>query len=178
VPTLTNPFKDNLVSEARRVEEDGLYSSKGHYAAADRWRSVHLWIGVPTAFLTALAGLVIVGGPAEVKGVSVDVVFGLVAITGAVSTAVMTFLGPEKRSTSHQYAADRYNALKGRARRFCEIDVHRSFTDEELANRLEVLVKERDELNQSSPLISQRAYQKAKESIDEGQATYKADKDQ
>jgi hypothetical protein len=175
---LPDSLKDNLVREARRVEEDSLYSSKGHYAAADRWRSVHLWIGAPTAVLTVLAGLVIVGGPATVKGVSVDIVIGTVAIAAGISTAVMTFLGPEKRSTSHQNAGDRYNALKGRARRFCEIDVHISFSDEELTNRLETLVKERDELNQLSPLIPDRTYEEAKKGIAAGQATYRTDKNQ
>jgi hypothetical protein len=164
-----------LVKEARRTEEDGLYSSKGHYAAADWWRSVHLWIGVPTAILTGLAGAAIIGGPSEIWSIPVDLIFGLVAIAGAVSTAVMTFLGPEKRSNSHQTAADRYNVLKGHARRFYEIDVHRSFSDDELADRLEALVKERDDLNQSSPLIPERAYEKAKKGIEAGQAAYQAD---
>jgi hypothetical protein len=161
---LSDPFKDQLIREARRVEEDTLYSSIGHCATADRWRSVLLLIGVPAAILTGLAGLVIVGGPAEIKGISVDLVFGLIAIVGAISTAVMTFLGPEKRSTAHQHAADRYNALKGRARRFYEIDLHRSFNNEELADRLEALAEERDELNQSSPLIPDRAFKKSEES--------------
>lgn len=164
-----------MVQEAKRLEEDGLYSSKGHYAAADRWRSVHLYIGLPTAVLTGLAGVIIVAGPAEVRGVNLDLITGLVALVAAVSTAVMTFLGPEKRSASHQTVGDRYNSLKGRARRFYGIDVHRSFTLDELADRLESLAKERDELNQSGPLIPERAYKKAKKGIEDGQATYEAD---
>lgn len=172
---MPEPLKDSLIREARRVEEDGLYSSKGHYAAADSWRSVHLFIGVPSAVLTTLAGIVVVGGPAEIAGISADLVLGLVTIAGGVSTAVLTFLGPEKRSTAHQTAADRYNALKARSRRFREIEVNRASTDDELSNRLEALVKERDDLNQSSPLIPTRAYKKGKKGIAEGQATYGAD---
>lgn len=175
---MSDPLKDNLVKESRRIEEDTLYSSKGHYAAADSWRSLHLTIGVPTAIFTGLAGLVIVGGPAEIRGISVDLVFGIVAIMGAVSTAVMTFLGPEKRSTTHQDAGNRYNALKGRARRFREIDVHRSFSNEELAYRLEALAETRDELNQSSPLIPERAFKKGRKGVEAGQSTYEVDKDQ
>lgn len=168
-------LRDRLTKEARRVEEDGLYSSKGHYAAADWWRNVHLWIGVPTAILTGLAGAVIVGGPSEVRGVSLNLVFGLIAIAGAVSTAVMTFLGPEKRSAAHQAAADGYNALKGRARRLHELDVHRPFADDELSDRLEALVKERDDLNRSSPLVPTKAFDRARKNVEAGQATYRAD---
>lgn len=169
-------LRESLILEARRLEEDSLFSSKGHYAAADWWRSRHLWIGVPTAVLTGLAGAVILAGPAQLWGVSLDVIFGLVALAGAVSTAVMTFLEPEKRSASHQSAADRYNSLKGRARRFYEIDVHRSITVDALADRLESMTEERDGLNQSSPLIPEKAYEKAKAGIESGQATYEADK--
>lgn len=160
------------MQEAQRVEEDVLHSSKGHYAAAERWRNVHLRAGVPTAVLTAIAGLVIVGGPAALWGISLNAIFGLVAIAGAVSTAVMTFLGPEKRSIDHQSAADRYNSLRGRARRFREMDVHRSFTGDELSSRLETLVQDRDELNKTSPLIPNSAYEKAKRGLEAGEATY------
>lgn len=168
-------LRNGSTREARRVEEDTLYSSKGHYAAADWWRNVHLWIGVPTAILTGLAGAVIVGGPSDVRGVPLDLVFGMVAIAGAVSTAVMTFLGPERRSAAHQAAADEYNALKGRARRFHELDVHRSFADDELSARLDALVKERDDLNRSSPLVPTRAFKRAQKNVEAGQATYLAD---
>lgn len=67
---MSETFRDGLVQEAERLEEDTLHSSKSHYAASERWRNVHLWVGVPTAALTAIAGLVIVAGPAEVRGAS------------------------------------------------------------------------------------------------------------
>ncbi len=172
---MSDTLRENFVREARRIEEDALHSSKGHYAASERWRNVHLWVGVPTAALTAIAGLVIVGGPEEVRGVPLDAVFGLVAIAGAVSTAVMTFLGPEKRSTEHRIAGDRYNALKGRARRFREIDALRPHADDELSERLDALVAERDGLNQSSTLIPKSAYEKAKKGIEAGEATHEVD---
>ena len=160
---MSDSLKNNLVKEAWRIEEDTRYSSKGHYAAADGWRSLHLYIGVPTATFTGLAGLVIVGGPAEIRGFSVYLVFGMIAILGAVSTAVMTFLGPEKRSSAHQDAGNRYNALKSRARRFREIDVYRSFTYEELAQRLEALAETRDELESVEPLDTKESLQEGSE---------------
>ncbi len=175
---MSEPLRDKLVKESRRVEEDTLHSSKGHYAAAERWRNVHFRIGVPTAIATGVAGLILVGGPAKVYGVPLDVVFGLVSIAGAVATALMTFLTPDRRTSAHQVAADRYNALKGRARRFHEIDVHRSFSDDELSDRLDALIRERDGLNESSPLIPASAYKKAIQGIDEGQAKYRIDEEQ
>ena len=117
---------------------------------------MHLWIGVPTAILVGIAEIVIVGGPAEVRGISLNAVFELVAIAGAVSTAVVTFLGPERTSNAHRAAGDRCNALKGCARRFREIDVHRSYNNDKLLDRLAVLVKNRDELNELIPFTVER----------------------
>lgn len=172
---MTDSLRDSLGREADRLEEDTLHASKGHYTASERWRNVHLWVGVPTAALTGIAGLVIVAGPAEAWGIPLDAVFGLVAIAGAVSTAVTTFLGPERRSTAHQTAGDKYNGLRGRARRFREIDLRKAFTDNELSERLDAMIKDRDELNESSPLIPVSAYESGKKGIEAGQATYRAD---
>jgi hypothetical protein len=172
---MSGTLRENLIREARRIEEDALLSSKGHYAAAERWRNAHLYTGVPTTALTAIAGLVIVGGPEDFAGVPLDLVFGLVAIAAAISTGVTTFLGPEKQSTEHRAAGECYNALKGRARRFREIDALRPFSDADLSGRLDALVAERDGLNQYSPLIPNRAYEKAKRGIEAGEATYEAD---
>lgn len=169
-------LRRNLVSEAERLEEDSVFSSKGHYAAADYWRNTHLIVGIPTAILTGLAGVVILAGNGEVLGISISLVFGLVALAGAVSTAIMTFLSPQEKSTKHQAAGDNYNSLKGRARRFYDIDIYRtSYNLEQLAERLELLIEKRDELNQASPLIPERAYKKAKKGIEEGQASYETD---
>ncbi len=172
---MASTLKDNLVREAARLEEDTLYTSKGHYAASEQWRNVHLSVGIPTAALTAIAGLVIVVGPTEALGIPLDAVFGLVAVSGAASTAIMTFLGPEKRSTEHHAAGDRYNALKGRARRFREIDIHKTITDDDLSEQLAAMIRERDELNASSPLIPASAFKKARKGIDEGESEYRID---
>ncbi len=164
-----------MIREAGRVEEDALHSSKGHYAASERWRGVHLWVGASSAVLTALAGVVVLGGPEDFVGVPLDAVFGIAAIVAAIATGVLTFLVPEKRSTEHHAAGDRYNALKGRARRFREIDAQRGVTDAELSQRLQDLADERDELNLASPLIPKSARKKAERGIAAGEAAYGVD---
>ena len=52
---MTGDIKDNILKEARRIEEDSLYSAKGQFVAANFWTNFHLWIGVPTAILAAIA---------------------------------------------------------------------------------------------------------------------------
>ena len=38
--------KEKIIKEARRIEEDLLYSSKGHFYAAQFWSKFHLVVGV------------------------------------------------------------------------------------------------------------------------------------
>ena len=131
-------------------------------------------LGVPTAICTSIAGIVIIAGPASFF---VELIFGLVALAGGVCTGLMVFLEPERKSTAHQTAADRYNSLKGRARRLYNVDVNREeLTIEELSERLESLSKERDELNESGPIIPEGAYEKGKKGIEAGQAAYEVDR--
>lgn len=45
-----------LCREAKRLEEDALYSSKGHFNAEDTWVRRNYWLGVPATALGAIAG--------------------------------------------------------------------------------------------------------------------------
>lgn len=45
-----------LCREAERLEEDALYSSKGHFNAEDTWVRRNYWLGVPATALGAIAG--------------------------------------------------------------------------------------------------------------------------
>jgi hypothetical protein len=39
--------REQIIKEAQRMEESLLFTSKGHFAAADFWAKFHLWIGIP-----------------------------------------------------------------------------------------------------------------------------------
>lgn len=44
-----------LCREAERLEEDALYSSKGHFNAEDTWVRRNYWLGVPATALGVIA---------------------------------------------------------------------------------------------------------------------------
>ena len=48
--------QEEVVKEAKRIEESLLFSSKGHFAAAHFWGNFHLWIGIPMVLFSAIAG--------------------------------------------------------------------------------------------------------------------------
>lgn len=165
-------LRENLIEEAKRVEEDALYSAKGHFSAASVWTNVHWWIGALTAAMAAVAG-----GSALSRFDSHNEVAGVLAIIVAATTAVMTFLNPHARADGHHRAGNRYNSLRNRARIFHDVDCEAGGADDEITETLKVVARERDELNEESPQIPGWAYRRAKKGIEQGEAAHKVDQD-
>ncbi len=163
-------IKEKIIKEAKRVEEDSLYSAKGHFIAAHFWTNFHLWIGVPTAILAAIAG-----ASALSQFDNHNIIAGILAIIVTALTAVTTFLNPNEKANSHRNAGNKYNSLRNKARIFYEIDSYREDSDQEATKQLKELAKQRDELTHNSPQIPKWAYKKAKKGIEEGEADYKVD---
>lgn len=163
-------IKEKIMKEARRVEEDSLYSAKGHFIAASFWSNFHLWMGVPTAVLAVIAG-----ASAFLEFASHNIVAGILAIIVTALATVTIFLNPNEKANSHQNAGNRYNSLRNKSRIFCDIYCYGENPDQELVKVLEELVKHRDELNQNSPQIPRWAYEKATKGVEEGEASYKVD---
>lgn len=161
-----NP-RDAIAREARRIEEDCLYSAKAHFIAARTWTNVHLIIGIPSAVLAGGAGVSGFNNQGQLAGV--------LGILAAALASVWTFLNPNESASTHQVAGARYNELRNRARLFREISVLADTADEELQTELKSLARRRDKLNESGPQIPAYAYRRAKRSISKGEADYAAD---
>lgn len=164
-------IKEKIIDEAKRIEEDSLYSSKGHLIAANFWRKCHLWLGIPSSILAAIAG-----GFALAKFESLAVLAGILAIIVTALTTISTFLNPNEKANCHLNSGNQFNELKNKSRIFYEIEPSLQSSDEELAAKLDELARRRDDLNMSSPQIPRQAYDKAKKSIEKGEADYTVDK--
>lgn len=158
-----------LSREAERLEEDALYSSKGHYNAEDTWVRRHYWLGVPATALGAIAGAALIKSQPELASA-----FTLLA---SLLTGLMTFLKPNERAAMHRAAAGQFHALRNDARFFREIELLNSDRLGELPERLKALSSARNELNQKSPPIPRQAFVAARKGIEEGEATHKVDKE-
>jgi len=158
-----------LRREAERLEEDALYSSKGHFNAEDTWVQRNYWLGVPATALGAIAGAALVKSQPELASV-----FALLA---SLLTGLMTFLKPNERASTHRTAAGQFLTLRNEARFFREIELLETEKLRELPERLKVLASTRNELNQKSPIIPRRAFVAARKGIEEGEATHKVDEE-
>lgn len=157
-----------LRREAERLEEDALYSSKGHFNAEDTWVGRNYWLGIPATTLGAIAGAALVKSQPEWASA-----FTLLA---SLLTGLMTFLKSNERAAMHRAAAGQFLALRNDARFFREIELLDSDRLDELPERLKALSSTRNELNQQSPSIPRRAFAAARRGIKEGEATHKVDK--
>lgn len=164
-------IREKTRAEAKRVEEDTLFSAKRHFITASFWSKLHFWIGVPTAVLAALAGV-----SALSQFDNHNIVAGVIAIIVAALTALTTFLDPNGKANTHHNAGNLYNALRNRARIFYEIDSCVDCSDRELIDQLKELTNQRDELNQNSPITPKWVFGTARASIEGGEAAYQIDK--
>lgn len=162
---MDSEFLCEYQKEGARIEEDSIHSAKGHYNTSDRWRHVHLWIGIPNAILAAVAGLKAFEGA--------DIMAGTLALIVAAIAALYTFLNPGDRASTHRRCAGEYLSLRNQSRIFVNITSRSSDSDHEIKTRFEELVSKRDNLNATSPQIPDWAFKKAKSGIDAGEATYK-----
>jgi len=163
--------KDEIIKEAKRIEESLLVSSKGHFAASHFWGNFHLWIGVPVVLLSAVAG-----ASALSQFDPSHIIAGLISIVVAALSGMMTFLNPNEKASVHLNAGNNYDSLQNKIRIFWSIDCWRDESEQVLTERLKYFSEQKDKLNQSCPQIPRWAYNIARKGIEEGQGDYRVDK--
>ena len=156
-----------IKAETARIEEDALYSAKGHFEAAKPWEHRHLWLGIPTTVCAAAAGI---SGFSEHP-----VLAGTLASIVAVGSALITFLNPSERHRRHSDAGNAYKALNNQARIFRTVECVPGADLSVLNTKLRELDQQRNDLNSNSPLIPRRAFEAARKGIEAGEATHRVD---
>lgn len=165
-------MKFGLGSEAQRVEEDALFSGKGHYNACGPWQSRHRWLGGTSAVFSAVAA-----GVASQHGAPPLLVVTL-SVLAAALTSVITFLKPNEEADRHRRSGDAHFAIKNRARIFRTIELEaESAVEEKLVEALKALSADLAAARSAAPPIPDDAYQKAKDDIEvKKSADYRVDK--
>ena len=161
---MADDIKKRIIDESKRIEEDCLFSAKGHFNTAQFWTNFHYWIGVPTVVLAAIAGCL-----------SLSLAVTFISIIVAAATAVITFVNPNEKASIHHNAGTAYNALRSEVRLFYSIEVEQSGDHVALTKKLTELNTKRSALSEDSLQIPQWAYFKAKQGIEGGENTYKVD---
>ena len=156
-----------IAAEASRIEEDALYSGRGHFEAAAAWSRAHYRLGIPTSVLAAVAG-----GSAIADNLTAAAIVGLVVTA---LSALSTFLNPSDRAHQHHAAGALFNEVRNQARVLRNVDLKTRSLDDTVIERLRTLGTERDKLNKASPQIPRWAFRRARKSIEAGEAAYALD---
>ncbi len=162
--------KNEVIKEAKRIEESFLFSSKGHFAASHFWTNFHFWVGVPMVILSAIAG-----AAALAQFDTNHLIAGFLSIIVVALSGLMTFLNPNEKSSAHLNSGNYYDSLMNKVRIFWSIDCWRDEPEQFLTEKLKYFSEQKDKLNQSCPQIPNWAYDIAKKGILEGEGDYKVD---
>ncbi|MBM9595737.1 SLATT domain-containing protein [Rhodobacteraceae bacterium MCCB 386] len=158
-----------FVREASRIEEDVLYSEKANFQVATLWQWSNFVLGLASALSAALTGLSSTGAifPESTHRF---------AVATAVLTVLLTFLEPARQASLRHLAGTSFAALRSRARRFREIDVFSSASEQALREKLEILSEEKARLIASTPHTGGLPYWLSSRSIKREQHRNKGDK--
>jgi hypothetical protein len=159
---------DNIVNEAKRIEQDALFSFKGHFNAAARWDKVYLWVGCVIAGTSAIAGVIVFSDTER----GWDIFAAFMALGSGILAALSTFLEPQKKANIFRKAGADYKYLRDRARVLHEIKAKSDITTEELVTEIEALQQESHQLSNDTPVIPKWAYLAARAGIESGEADY------
>lgn len=156
-------------AEASRLHESAVWSSQGQFEAAKLWRSVNWTVGLLATATSLVAGVLAFAQNQQFW-------IGLLAISGALGTAVQTTLNPGRRSESAQDSAQQYLALRNRARQLRDIHAETQSADS-LTERLESLTADFAQVDSAADPIPRWSYRRAKRNIErEGGQQFEVDR--
>lgn len=102
------------VAELEQLENDVLWTEKGHFASAGGLRAIRLLIGIGATLASTASAATIVADN--------DTVAGVLALVGALLAALLTFLKPEELAQQHLVAGRRLGALRVQIRQTTKLD--------------------------------------------------------
>jgi hypothetical protein len=163
---------EEIISEAKRLQEDSLYSYKGHLEAARLSKFIHYGLGLPSVVLAALVGL-------SMNNPTLSPWVGFIAIIITIFTALSTFINPFRAAEQHRIIGEKYGALYREARRFVNLECNDASSIDELQKRLDDLATKQDQYNAEGPQITRIPYLLAKRNIEQNKEAENAvDKEQ
>lgn len=155
---MDHEVRARVLKEARRIEEDALYTYKAHYNTSDKFSRWHYRVGILSVVASSLSPL-----PCFQDWNWLLIIFAVIA---AVSAGILTFVKPDENSALHKKFAGQYHTLRNDIQVFCEVELT-GLTEEDATLRLKEFNDRRNQLNEEAPTCGRRSYEKAKYDIED-----------
>jgi hypothetical protein len=120
---------------------------------------MYLWLGIPTAILSALVGTSVFAALNEQPGKAAQIAVGLVSILVAILASLQTFLRLAERAEKHKESAARFAALH---REVDQALVLPPTTDQELKTWMDSFRERWDALAREAPTANRRIWERAR----------------
>lgn len=160
-------MKDKYIEECKIIQQNCTYTAEAHHQDALCERKKAIWLEVIPAACAAVTGTLVAA-----KYASENLLF--VTIISSVITAVATVLNPRKGYESHLVAAKNFTAMKHDARLLHEAG-SQHMSEEAFVVAVENLHERYNDLLQTVPPTSPKAFEKARNII--GRGIHEPDKD-
>ena len=153
--------------ELKRLEEDILYTEKGHFAASNEHGRVHLALGLLATITSAVAATTIISK-------SDPWIPGVLALIAAVASAVLTFVKPDERAAQHLQSGRALGALRVRIRQTRTIDLPADNHVDAATwkTTIQDLTTQKADIDNAAPPVSDRIFKKAQQKIQQGDFTH------
>ena len=158
----------NIEKEIKRIEEDCIYSAKGHFESAKFWRKWYYGL-MASSILSLCLSFTLVLPDNKLY----TVIIGLIS---SFITVILIFLNPQEKYLSHQSSGNKFLSLRNQIRVFNDIEIKNSNYIDEYTKRLIEFSKERNSLNENSLPIAETGYKNVKKHIEEETHIYEIDK--
>lgn len=155
-----NEINKELIKEAKRIEEDILYSSKARFAMSNFWYYIHGAFGI-----IIIAGSILFGA-LSFANLNLPIDINILSLVIIVISMLQIFFNPFEQSRINKNLGDEYNQLKQEIRLFYKVEI---YNNDEKSNieKIKSYTHCKNEIDyQSSPIIG-HFYNKAKSSIEE-----------
>lgn len=156
--------------EANRLEEDCVYSAKGHFNSSSLWWLIHYILGVGAAVFAGVS--ILAPMPDFLSGLFTPQVSAMFA---GLLAAILTFVNPGQFIDRHKNSGEKLGALRSRFRRLREIDCIEGNCSG-LRAELEALCKQKSCADANAPKILWIAFQLARFGVWTGESLHVVDK--
>ena len=155
-----------IFKEAKRIEEDILYSEKSHFILANKWTKNNNNLCISIIILSIISAVVALGNFHEYI-----FAIGILTIIVTAISMIQLFLNPYEQSNSHQNAGVKYNTLRRKVRIFYNNEIENQNIEKNI-DQLKNIADIKNNIDSESPKISRNAYEEARKGIENGEHEY------
>ncbi len=159
---------EEIINEARRLEEDILYTSKARFSMSNFWYCLH-----------GIFGIVVIGGSILFGALSfanlnwpIDI--NTLSLIVIVVSMLQVFFNPYEQSRTNKNLGDEYNKLKQKIRFFYKVEIYDNNFNEN-KNKIKEFAEEKSKIDYKSSPILGWFYNRAKKSIEKEEHKHEVD---